>query len=100
MTRYPCSCQADGCKCGAEVAIEGEPCRFCRAGHQRRHRGGSLHVRFVPHLNTSLTKEAAERHGLQRDPETKGTWIPSEKKLNEYLATEKGHGREVYWRQH
>lgn len=59
-----------------------------------------VHTRFTAHMNHSLTAEAAKRHGLERDEESKGTWIPSEKKLNEYLATEKGHGRDVFWREH
>lgn len=98
VDRYPCACSIPTCKCSAQVVIEGESCRYCRAGHTRSKPSG-VQVRFNAHVNYSLTPEAAKRHGLERTGDG-GTYIPSEKKLNEYLATERGHGREVHWRDH
>lgn len=98
MKRHPCACKAKGCKCGANVVIRGEACRYCRAGHSGSSRRG-LQIRFTPHVNHSLTAAEAKRHGLKRTSDG-GTWIPTEKKLNEYLTEEKRRGREVLWREH
>lgn len=100
IVRYDCACpgKPHDCKCGAQVVIEGELCRYCRSGHAHAFRSPTV-FRFRPHVNHSLTPEAAARHGLQRT-EDGGTYIPTEKKLDEYLAVEKDHGRHAAWKEH
>lgn len=58
-----------------------------------------MQTRFHAHVNYSLTSDEAKRHGLKRTGDG-GTYIPSERKLNEYLTEEKRRGREVLWREH
>lgn len=60
-------------------------------------RGPGIHTRFVPFVDFGCTEAAAKRHGLERTP-NKGTYFRTERQLNEYLATEKGHGREMNWK--
>ncbi len=53
--------------------------------------------RFKPYVDFGMTAEAAKRHGMKRTA-NKGTIVETERQLNNYLAAERDHGRDVGWK--
>lgn len=62
-------------------------------------RGPGVHTRFVPFVSHQVHHKAAKDLGLKRT-KTRGTVFTSERQLNDYIAYERRHGREVGWKDH
>ena len=69
------------------------------APERRGRRLTGIQHRFTPFLTHQIHEKDAAELGLERSSD-KGTWIPTEKKLDEYMARQRARGRDCRWRDH